>query len=89
MIKHELKTWPEMFTAIASGAKRFEIRKYDRSFAVGDMLVLREWNNESLFYTGASLETIVTFIVKGGQWGLPADVVVMSLGPIMSIRVID
>lgn len=41
---HDLKSWPGSFDAVASGAKKHEIRKADRPFAVGDDLVLREWN---------------------------------------------
>lgn len=39
---HELKTDPQVFDAVAEGRKTFEIRKDDRGFAVGDLLMLRK-----------------------------------------------
>ena len=43
---HELKIEPLYLTQIIGGQKRFEIRKDDRGFKVGDHLRLREWWNE-------------------------------------------
>jgi hypothetical protein len=39
--QHELKTDPEAFDAVASGAKTFELRRNDRDYQVGDVLVLK------------------------------------------------
>lgn len=44
MAKHELKTWPQYFERLLSGEKTFEVRKDDRGFQAGDLLVLREWS---------------------------------------------
>ena len=42
-IIHELKTWPEAWAAVRDGRKRFELRRDDRGFAVGDVLLLKLW----------------------------------------------
>ena len=41
---HELKTWPEFFIETRGGRKKFELRKNDRDFRVGDQLLLKEWD---------------------------------------------
>lgn len=38
--QHDLKCKPEYFARIATGQKTFEIRKNDRDFQVGDILIL-------------------------------------------------
>lgn len=43
-MKHILKSWPEQFDAVLRRIKKFEIRKNDRGFAVGDELELREFD---------------------------------------------
>ena len=65
MTIHELKINDSFFEAVCSGAKPFEIRKNDRNFKVGDVLVLREITpnhagmNEP--YTGRMKAVEVTF----------------------------
>lgn len=53
MTTHDLKVHPEYFAALADGTKPFEARKDDRDppYAVGDVLRLREWDQEE--YTTA------------------------------------
>jgi Domain of unknown function (DUF3850) len=43
---HELKVWPPYFDQIAAGVKTFDVRRNDRGFQVGDVLILHEWNPE-------------------------------------------
>lgn len=81
---HELKTWPGPFEATRTGQKTYEIRRADRRYAVGDVLLLREWIPPSDpegegRYTGNLTLWVVPHLTEGGAWGLPTDLVVMSL----------
>jgi hypothetical protein len=76
---HELKTWPGPFAGVFSGKKKHEIRKHDRVFDVGDVLVLREFDPTDDVYTGNEIQVNVTYLTPPGQWGLPNDVCVMSI----------
>lgn len=40
---HELKIWPPYYREVVNGVKTFEVRKYDRDFRVGDILILKEY----------------------------------------------
>lgn len=40
---HHLKCWPRFFVEILAGRKNFEVRKADRDFQAGDILVLQEF----------------------------------------------
>ena len=59
---HNLKILPEYFTAVACGAKTFEVRKDDRPFDVGDVLKLQEYDGE--IYTGRALDVIATYVLR-------------------------
>jgi hypothetical protein len=77
---HTLKTWPVYFKAIVDGVKTFECRKNDRDFKVGDCLVLQEFNNDSLSYTGEMVMKEITYILHGGSFGIEQGYVVLGLG---------
>lgn len=77
---HRLKTWPEHFQAVVSGEKTFELRKNDRNFEVGDELCLHEFCPQSQEYSGNHIWVYVSHILRGGQFGLPDDMCIMSLG---------
>jgi hypothetical protein len=50
---YTLKIHPEYFEAVQNGSKTFELREeYDKTFAVGDILRLREWDGEAIFECG-------------------------------------
>lgn len=52
---HDLKLQAEYWDAVASGEKCFEVRKDDRGFQRGDVLILRKYgNNETFVLSGNS-----------------------------------
>lgn len=53
---HELKTYPKYFQETIEGNKPFEIRKNDRNFQVGDVLILKEWDN--IKYSGREIGAV-------------------------------
>lgn len=60
---HELKTWPEYYTAVDNGTKTFEIRKNDRDYKVGDRLWLKEYDPDKNSFTGKGSFHIITYIL--------------------------
>jgi hypothetical protein len=63
MTEHELKCWPDYYSAVEDGSKPFDVRKWDRPFKVGDALLLREWDPEKLDYTGRELRRNITYVL--------------------------
>ncbi|HZS02224.1 MAG TPA: DUF3850 domain-containing protein [Chloroflexota bacterium] len=79
---HELKTEREPFEAVRRGRKHVELRRDDRDYQAGDLLVLREWDGELGKYTGRHCLARVTHLVRAGDGDfgtLAAGVVAMSL----------
>lgn len=79
MATHSLKTWPAYFEAVASGKKKFEVRKNDRDFKTGDELWLEEFNQITGEYTGRTIAMRVTFVLYGGYFGIDKDYCVLSI----------
>ena len=77
---HYLKTWQPFWDDIASGKKTFEIRKHDRDFKIGDILILQEYDHKTEEYClGNCLPAIITYIVEGGQFGIEKGYCVMGI----------
>lgn len=80
MTTHDLKIWPEHFNLVLGGLKRFEVRRNDRGFELGDALLLREWEPFSRAYTGRETTRQVTCVTRAaGPAPLPDDLVVLGL----------
>jgi len=80
---HALKTWPEFYRLVKSGVKNFEVRKYDRPFRVGETLLLQEWDEIQMEYTGEELQREITYILMGGKFGVEEGFCVMGLKEII------
>ena len=64
---HDLKIDNEYFEHVLLGTKTFEIRKNDRNFNVGDIVILNEWNNTDLSYTGRKIICRITYVTNYEQ----------------------
>lgn len=62
---HKLKIMPEYFRAVARKAKRFEIRKNDQEYKVGDGLLLQEYKDDQ--YTGNEISAVITYMTDYAQ----------------------
>lgn len=67
-ITHDLKIYPEFFSAVCTGVKRAELRKNDRDYRVGDTLHLRETPRGSCHQTGEFINVKITHIADVGEW---------------------
>ena len=75
---HKLKIMPKYFEEISDKKKKFEIRKNDRCFEVGDLVVLNEYNDGK--YTGRVITRRVTYIYYGtGEFGLEKGYCILGL----------
>ena len=76
---HYLKTWPKFFEDVWSGVKRFEYRKNDRNFQVGDMLALEEYDPEKGYLERRIKMTVTRLYTSKDVPGLPSDYVLMVI----------
>lgn len=85
-IRHELKIFQKYLDELFVGEKTFEYRKDDREpgFAVHDFLHLREWDPDTLTYTGRSIFAEVVSVLRGPELGVPRGYAVMSIHTIQT-----
>lgn len=76
----ELKILPDYFLPVKYGLKTFEVRSVkDRSFKVGELLLLREYNATCGEYTGDSVTVQVAYILGGGNYGIVQGYAVLGI----------
>jgi hypothetical protein len=64
MTTHELKTIEPYFSAVFDGRKTFELRRDDRGFEAGDVLVLREWTLGNEYADSQPIRRRVAFVLR-------------------------
>ena len=82
MTEHKLKCWPVFFDAILHNEKNFEVRRDDRGFQKGDILILQRTTSDSPYnvdYDYYEIRKRVSYILTGGQFGIAAGYVIMAL----------
>lgn len=62
---YEVKSWPAFFSAMIAGQKKHDMRdKTERTYAVGDKVLLREYDPFGGGYTGRSAIFLITYITS-------------------------
>jgi hypothetical protein len=77
--EHVLKTLPDYWDAVARGDKNFEVRRDDRGFQKGDVLVLRYYEPGNEWKSRDDIRVRVLWILTGGQLGVEPGYVVMAI----------
>lgn len=54
---HELKIYPPFFALVLAGKKKFEVRKNDRKYLVGDEILLKEFVPKGYYADGLNDDT--------------------------------
>lgn len=75
---HAIKCEKFFYGQIKNGYKRFEVRKDDRHYAVGDVLALNELDPSKTEYTGHSLLVRVTSVLRDERF-LQKGYVIMGI----------
>ena len=72
MKTHKLKITPQYFYDICYRNKRFEVRKDDRNYQVGDKILFEEYDPETKTYTGRSFspDRPIQYILKDCPFGV-------------------
>ncbi len=86
---HRLKISPKYLNDILDGSKKFELRKDDRNFKVGDVLKLKEWKDDH--FTRNYVKVKVYYKLSDcPQFGLMDGYCILGIGNVFeSVTVFD
>ncbi len=80
---HDLKLVQPFFDDVRAGRKTFEVRRNDRRFELGDVLVLREYVAAERKYTGRTVSRRVVYVADLTRVGAEG-LVGLGIEPIMT-----
>lgn len=64
-IDHEVKSWTWLFQKAKDGSKTSDVRdKTERDYKVGDVMLMREFDQQKGTYTGDSIKVRITHIIS-------------------------
>lgn len=77
---HTLKILPQYYDDVAEYRKAFELRKDDRDFKVGEVLILREYDPEESEFTGRAMVRNIGYILRNcPEYGLAEGYCILGL----------
>jgi hypothetical protein len=77
-MKHKLKILPQYFNEVLNENKTFELRKDDRDYKVGDVIILLEF--DCGIHTGRKCNRTILYILRDvEQYGLKEGFVILAI----------
>lgn len=87
--EHHVRSWKHLFESMSDGRKTHDLRKNDRKYAVGDVLVLQEYDPALGSLTGRTCPMLITYITGRDEGHNPCALSSSVLPPdhvILSVR---
>lgn len=81
-MEHIVKIKKQYFVKLLSEEKTFELRKNDRNYKVGDVIILKEIDDYDLkfpFNRGREVKAEITYILKGPVYGLETGYCILAI----------
>ena len=78
MKAHYLKTVQPHFNEVWAKRKTFELRKNDRNFEVGDIIVLMDYDTSTETYSANEVHGLITHILDSYYDAIHEDYVILS-----------
>ena len=83
METHYLKLVQPLYSDVLSGDKNFELRRNDRDYQVGDLVILQEYDMKKHFFSGREIRVKITYILEN-RAGLDNDFCIFSFIKILT-----